>query len=579
VSVVLRPYQAEDVAKVIEAHKTHRRVIGRKATGLGKAVELAALAQHYARFGRVMVLVDVKKLVRQLAHTIEWYTGTAPGIEMGDERAVNGGTWHAPDPIVVSTVQTQYSGVEGYERFRQFDPAEFSAVLLDECELFLAPKARSVVDWYLNGNAALVAFGCTATPMRGDGVAMGNLFDHVAFDRDILWGIKQGYLVPARQAFVKVSVDFSTLKLRKGDDGESDYSDADLADKLKNEKTLIELAEGIRHVCGDRRTIVVCPDVASARAVAHYLEAERGGCAKCVYGELGDVEKDDIMDSHQRGDFQYLTSVMMLTKGYDDKQVRAVVNCRKTKSKRLYQQILGRGTRPLEKTVDGVETAEGRRAAIAASAKPDMVMVNMVGVSERVRDVTLVDILGVGENQAVIDRAKEIVEETGADTEEAIAQAEEEQELEREAEKVRAQVEAAKEEQAQAIEFDRRLRRMVDVKADVEVEYRDDLSGGGGMTSSPEERLPAGQMRILRNLGKLTDAEINALTLPQSADLTRVLMARKSLGLCSYRQGKLLQRFGYAKGEIQDMTAGQAREAIDAIKENGWRRPDSEVLA
>jgi superfamily II DNA or RNA helicase len=579
VSVVLRPYQAEDVAKVIEAHKVHRRVIGRKATGLGKAVELAALAQHYARFGRVMVLVDVKKLVRQLARTIEWYTGTAPGVEMGDERASNGGTWHAPDRVVVSTVQTQYSGVVGYERFRQFDPAEFAAVLLDECELFLAPKARGVVNYYLAGNPDLKIFGCTATPMRGDGVAMAELFDHVAFDRDILWGIKQGYLVPARQAFVKVSIDFGTLKLRKGEDGEADYSDADLAEKLKSEQTLIELAAGIRHVCGDRRTIVVCPDVASARAVAHYLEGERAGCAKCVYGELGDEEKDDVMDGHRRGDFPYLSSVMMLTKGYDDDQIEFVVNCRKTKSKRLYAQILGRGTRPLKGTVEGVETTEQRRAAIAASGKPLMTMVNMVGVSEHVRDVTLVDILGTADNQAVIDRAKEIVDETGADTDEAIAQAEDELALEREAEKLRAQVEAAKEEQAVADAFERRLRRMVDVKADVEVEYRDDLSGGGGVTSSPEERLPAGQSRILRNLGKLNDQELNALSPQQAGELARVLMARKSLGLCTFRQGKLLQRFGYGKAEIQDMTAGQAREAIDAIKANGWRRPESGVMA
>ena len=80
----LRTYQSEDVDAVIAAaSEVSAAVIGRAATGLGKAVEMAALAAHYAQFGRVMILVDVKKLVRQLADTIKWFTGVQPGIEMG----------------------------------------------------------------------------------------------------------------------------------------------------------------------------------------------------------------------------------------------------------------------------------------------------------------------------------------------------------------------------------------------------------------------------------------------------------------------------------------------------------------
>src|ERR1019366_546083 len=121
----------------------------------------------------------------------------------------------------VSTVQTQYSGKDGAERYRQFIPGEWAACILDECELFLAKKARSVVEWYRT-NTALRVVGVSATTMRTDGVAMANLFFAVAFDRDILWGIREGWLVPGIQAFVKVSIDFSTLKLTKGEDGERD---------------------------------------------------------------------------------------------------------------------------------------------------------------------------------------------------------------------------------------------------------------------------------------------------------------------------------------------------------------------
>jgi ATP-dependent helicase IRC3 len=265
----LRSYQSDDVAAVIAAHAEHRCVLGRAPTGSGKAVALAAIAQHYAQFGKVMVLVDVGKLVHQLAETVEWFTGQLPGVEMADRTVL--ADWFDPPRIIVGTVQTQYSGPPGRERYRRFDPSEYSALLLDECELFLAPKAREVVDWYVASNPSIRVFGCSATPFRTDGIAMAELFDHVAFDRDIRWGVDDGWLVRPLQGFVRVSLDFSTLKIRTNDYGERDYSDAEIAERINNERTLIELAQGIIHAAGDRRSIIACPDVESAKAVAHYL--------------------------------------------------------------------------------------------------------------------------------------------------------------------------------------------------------------------------------------------------------------------------------------------------------------------
>lgn len=575
----LREYQSEDFHAVIESHRVHQSVIGRAATGTGKAVLLAALAKHYGVTGRVMVLVDVKKLVEQLAETIEWFTGVAPGIEMADARAFNSDGFHGSDRVVVSTVQTQYSGDEGRERFRQFDPKDFSALLLDECELFLAPTARAVVDYYMSGNPALRVFGTTATPMRTDGVTMGELFKHVAFDRDILWGINNGWLVPARQAFVKVSVDFSSLSVRKGEDGEADYSDEEIASRISDEATLVELAKGIIAVCGDRKTIVVCPNVSSAKAVAHYLEAERIGCARFVYGEMSDEDKRDTMAAHKAGEYQFLTSVMMLTKGYDDWTIQAVVNCRKTKSKRLYQQILGRGTRPQKGILETVPDPAGRRAAIADSAKPDMLMVNMVGVSDDVRDVTLVDILGNVDDAAVAERAKEIVAEEGVDTAEAVGMAAEEVAEERERAAQQAEVAQAKLDEEDALRSIRTRLNLTQTKADIQVDYEDDLrvGGGGAADQAAKEGIPDKQLNILRK-AKVPEKDVARMNADQVKALSREVVRRWKLGLCSYRQAQCLQRAGFGRDELRDMSYEAASEAMDRVKANGWRRP-AEVVA
>ena len=46
--------------------------------------------------------------------------------------------------------------------------------------------------------------GLTATPDRGDAVALGHVFDAVAYEYTIADAIDDGWLVPVRQRFVKV---------------------------------------------------------------------------------------------------------------------------------------------------------------------------------------------------------------------------------------------------------------------------------------------------------------------------------------------------------------------------------------
>lgn len=570
----LRPFQSEDVAAVLAAHAKHQCVIGRAATGLGKAVELAALAAHYSQFGRVMVLVDVTKLVRQLADTIKWFTGVVPGIEMADETASNGNSMYcvAADKIIVSTVQTQYSGGEDRERYRRFDPDEFSCILLDECELFLAPKARSVVAWYQR-NEKVRIYGCTATPFRSDGVAMADLFEHVAFNRDIRWGVAQGWLTRVDQKFVRTSLDFSTLKTNVDDEGESDFSADDLAEKINNDRTLMEIARGTLEVAGDRRTIIVCPNVAMAEAVAQHLDGLRPGCAKCIYGTMTDEQKDAAFSGHREGKFQFLASVMMLTKGYDDDRVACIVNLRKTKSKRLYQQILGRATRVLKGLVEGMETPEERRAAIAASSKPVALMADLVGVERSVRQVSVIDILGTPSCETVAEMAQQfMLDDETMSMEDAEAKAEEVVEMEQEA--VRAAAEA--EEQRKEDEFYRKLYRAHDIKVNVEVQDYDDDSSFHVADKPPSGLHHAKHLNILRK-AKLTDAEIAAIPPEQAGKVVGEIIRRWKAGLCSWRQAKALQRAGYSKDELREMTRETASAAMDEVKANGWKRPTVEV--
>lgn len=568
--IIPRDFQSAGVASVIAHHREHQAVLGRAATGLGKALILSMLAQHYTQFGRVLILVDVANLVRQLAEEVERYTGIAPGIEMADEYAVNGGPaagqlYDNHDRIIVSTVQTQYSGPEGDERYRRFDPNEFAVILLDECETFFPNnKSRSVVEWYRTNPKCKIA-GVTATPFRTDGTAAANLFTAVAFDHDIIWGIDNGWLVPVRQAFVKTSIDMSTIRLRCGKDGTQDYSESDIAKTISTEPHLIEIAKGILATVGTMKTIVVCPagkdelgSAAVARAVAHYLDAQKPGSARCIYGELGDDEKGDIFKAFEADQFQILTSVSMLTKGFNSPGVQAVCNCRRTRSKRMFQQIMGRGTRPLKGVVDGLTTADERKAAIAASAKPHMLMVNIVGVDDWVRDMTVIDILGEVEDEQVIERAKKIAAEEGKDAKESIAEAQlqieyEQDELRRQAEEAQAELE-----QEEMHRLQQGIRSAFDVEVKTEVEYSDDLRVGDGRSSSGEVDANERRKSTLRRF-KYPDNVIDNLPEERLKHLSGRVIARANKGMvASYPQIQFLRKLGATNEQINGMSKADA---------------------
>src|SRR5690606_7555906 len=105
------------------------------------------------------------------------------------------------------------------------------------------------------------------------------------------------------------------------------------------------------------------------------------------------------------------------TEGFDDPGIGLVVMARPTKSRALYSQCIGRGTRPLNGLVDGLDTADERRAAIAGSAKPNVLVLDFVGNSGRHKLVHATDVLGVDYDDAELEAALAEIMERSANGE------------------------------------------------------------------------------------------------------------------------------------------------------------------
>lgn len=499
---VARDYQAQDVDAILAAWESGKRgVVCRWSTGLGKSFLAAEIARIMSAKGRVLIMVDVGSLARDLYKTLTKHTGMVPASLTGKFKS----HWREAQ-IVTATVQTLYAGGEGKERFRDFDPLEFSCVIVDECETAIAKRYGDTIRYFVSGNDDLKLVGMTATPFRTDKRGMGEIFDHAenesgVLNRDILWSVMNGWLVKPRQGFVRCSLDFSTIKVRKNDAGEKDYSEDDVAKLMMNQDEIQwrQMAEAIYKASDGRQSIIICPNsVEVAKAVAYHIDGAAGkiGIANPIFGAQGE-QAHDLIASFKKKEFQFAVSCNMLYKGFDDEFTQCVFMLRKTKSRRLYEQSLGRAVRPpvaVREALNAEPDAEKRVAMIAASTKPYACMFDLVGVHADAKDLGVIDVLGEKVSERLRERAKQDMLNKAAS---AAAEADAEFDVGAEARESQAtmkkEIEIAHAAllRKQAEDAERKKRYALEMKSTVEIEMSDDMGARGKVS----ERLKNGKKR------------------------------------------------------------------------------------
>ncbi len=406
----LRQYQQLGHDSIIEAFKKYRSTLLVQGTGTGKTVVFAHVIKTIQP-GRALVLAHRNELIWQAKEKIEAVTGLPVEIEKANMSA--GTNLFTRTPIVVGSIQTQISGSKGKRRYMRFKPEEFSLLVVDEAHHCTSASWKEVVAYYQR-NPNLKLLGVTATPKRADEEALSQLFESVAFEYGILTAIQDGYLVDIAQQFVSVSgLDYSHVKTTAGD-----LNEGDLAKVMEMEENVqgvcqpsLEVMFGLppktlkqipvpqwrEYLSGlnrrPRRTIVFTVSVAQAEMYADVFSRAMPG-VEWVCGKTSPDKRKSTLDRFALGETHVVANCGVLLEGFDNPGVEVIVMARPTKSQVLYSQCIGRSTRPLPGVVDGVETPELRRAAIAGSAKPLARILDFVGNSGHHKLVTCVDVLG-----------------------------------------------------------------------------------------------------------------------------------------------------------------------------------------
>lgn len=373
----LRDYQITAKTKVEEGWKSFSRQLLDMATGTGKTAISAAIAlEEWGRGGRTLVLENRDALVRQTARELALKTGLQCDIEMAGDHA-------SPfAPIVVASVPTLCRDA----RLTGFSENHFHLVIGDEAHHSMAKSWAKCFNYFHYGAASLAPdweapmdatythfariLGVTATPELTGKQSLGEFYQSVAFSYQLLEAVRDGWLVQPIAIMEPLAVDFKGLRTKRTPNG-SDYDQTEIAKRMV--PVIDALADQFIRHASNRKSMAFMPSVATAEMLSHAIN-DKGLRSVFVSGEC--LDRDEKTETFvQHGPGIVLCTSAMFVEGFDVPDVDCVFTGI-TKSKSYYRQKIGRATRPLRDILNGLNTPDERRAAIARSAKKDFLIID-----------------------------------------------------------------------------------------------------------------------------------------------------------------------------------------------------------
>lgn len=285
----LRPYQIKAVEEVRRKWaEGAQRVCLCLPTGAGKSITAAAIGEGLD----ALWLVHRRELAEQ-----------APG------RAV--------------TIQSLLSG----------DRPRCDLLIADECHHLTMGAEK----WHAVAKDYPRILGLTATPSRGDGSALGDLFTHMVVGAQYSELIKDGYLVPAR--VIRPDEELDGVAQRPSDAwhrlagnrrGFAFFSRVEWAQKFADELAALQ------------RSI---PERGNLALFAPSGQALRQTVAT-VFGETKDDERKAIVDRFRAGDIRVLSNCQTMTEGVDVPEAEVCMVARGCTHEGAWLQMCGRILRP-----------------------------------------------------------------------------------------------------------------------------------------------------------------------------------------------------------------------------------------
>lgn len=314
----LRPFQATTHERIRQAAREgHKRICVQAPTGSGKTIlALNVIRESLLKNKRAMFLCDRKTLIAQTSDV-------ARSVGLGHHGIIQAQNpmFDAQRPFQIASCQTL---------MRRGWP-DTDVLVVDECHTLY----RTWVDYIASDECKAFVIGLTATAFSK---GMGKSFSHLINAATMADLTAQGILVPMR-IFSCRRPDMSGATVKAG----GEWSDESAA---KAEMALIgDVLSEWQKLASDRKTIIFGPTIAYCEELAKRFN-DAGIPAAVFCADTPDDVRARVTDDFAYGLIRVLISVEALAKGFDQKDVGCVCDCRPLrKSLSTAIQMWGRGLR------------------------------------------------------------------------------------------------------------------------------------------------------------------------------------------------------------------------------------------
>jgi len=260
---------------------------------------------------KVCFFVNRITLVKQASRAFDM-AGIDHAIIQGDNPRHN-----LDKPVQIASIQTYHK-----RPFRW----DFDLAIEDECHEVYKKQTEFKQSW------KLVPFiGITATPYTK---GLGNIYDHLINEITINDLIEQGYLVEC-EVYGPSQPDM------KGVTGGADFNQKQTAERCQESGLVASIIQTWHKLADNKQTICFATNILHSKYIVDEF-VKSGVNAKHIDAYSDTQERYEIIEGFKEGYIKLISSVGVLTTGFDAPNAEVGIMARPTKSLMLSVQMIGR---------------------------------------------------------------------------------------------------------------------------------------------------------------------------------------------------------------------------------------------
>ena len=327
----LRPYQLDCLESIeLKLQEGVNKQLVVLPTGAGKTVIFAELLKR--KNLKTLVIAHRIELLQQAQDKI---TVVAPDIETG---IFSGNSKCHDKQVTIATIQS------AQHHLKLLKKEDYQLLIIDEAHHAAAKTYKELIRnlGFDKKDSKRLLVGFTATPYRGDGRALNDVFQQLVYHISIRKLVNLGYLVKPEGIHVKVGIDLRQVKKQLGD-----YRKDQLKRVMLEKESLQVVLATIKTQAPKRRGIVFTVNIEHAEIMKKCLIQEGFSCAT-VHSKVSKKKREKALKDFSSGKAQFITNPMILTEGFDCPAADCMINAAPTMNRSLYIQRAGRVLRPFQ---------------------------------------------------------------------------------------------------------------------------------------------------------------------------------------------------------------------------------------